>query len=320
MNNADRPVLDELIVDLDRPYRLLAFGDPNVDLMFAVAHAPASDQKVMGRSLGRFAGGTVANAGCAAAAMGCRTQAVGRVGSDEDGHFLRAAFVQHGVSVDLVQTVAAAHSACAMIMLEPGGEKALVYAPLPGTAFDMDTMVTALTRSSVLYAMPYDSAEFTGVHALARASGTVVVIDIESAMAPRAGDIERLLGHADVVFMNATTYVDLFGRAPDTGHMRSLLAHGVKVLVVTCGAAGALAVTQRGVASQSARVVTVLDSTGAGDCFNGAFVAALLEGQSLRACLRFACAAASFVVAQVGARSGVPTRARVDALLAAWQV
>lgn len=310
-------MLTDLACRLDRPWRLLAYGDPNVDLMFAVDRAPERNEKVLGRRLGRFAGGTVANAACAAAALGCHTQALGRVGDDGDGGFLLEAYARHGVGTGLVRTVPGAASSSAMVMLEPGGEKALVYAPLPGSTFEPQAFSEALAASTLLYAMPYDIGAFAGQHALARAAGTCVAIDIEAAMAPHPGDIECLLALADIVFMNDATYRALFGSVPEGGQMQRLLLQGPCLLVVTCGGAGALAARRDETAYHPAFPAALADSTGAGDCFNGAFLAALFEGADLRSCLRFACAAASFVVAQVGARSGIPSRARVEELLAA---
>jgi ribokinase/sulfofructose kinase len=84
---------------------------------------------------------------------------------------------------------------------------------------------------------------------------------------------------------------------------------------VTCGARGALAVTRDAQLFQPAFPATLVDSTGAGDCFNGAFLTALLEGQALDAALRFACAAASIAVGATGARSALPTRGQLDRLL-----
>ena len=304
-------------LDHERAFQVLAYGDPNIDLMFAVAGVPGSGDKTLGRRLGSFAGGTVANAGCAASAMGCRTQAFGRVGDDADGRFLLQAYSRHGVATDRVRTLARTPSACAMIMIEADGEKALVYAPMAGSPFDGAALQAALEQSALLYAMPYDIVEFKSVHALARAAGTLVAIDIEAAMAPHPGDIERLLGLADLVFMNDATYLRLFGQAPGVEHMRALLAHGARALVVTCGAAGALAVTRQGQAQHGAFAAVARDRTGAGDCFNGAFLAALCQGRELDAALRFACAAASFAVMRVGAREGIPARAEVEALLRA---
>ncbi|MDN4037615.1 carbohydrate kinase family protein [Massilia sp. YIM B02443] len=302
-------------LDRERAFHVLAYGDPNVDLMFSVAGLPGAGDKTLGTRLGSFAGGTVANAGCAASALGCRTLAFGRVGDDADGRFLLQAYAAHGVATDRVRMLARTPSACAMVMIEPDGEKALVYAPMPGSPFDGAALLTALEQSALLYAMPYDIAEFKTVHALARAAGALVAIDVEAAMAPRPGDIEHLLRLADLVFMNDATYLRLFGQAPGIEHMRALLAHGARALAVTCGAAGALAVTRQGQARHDAFPAVARDRTGAGDCFNGAFLAALCEGRGLAAALRFACAAASFAVTRVGAREGIPARAEVDALL-----
>lgn len=305
--------------DARRPYGLLAYGDPNIDLVFAVTQAPQADQKVLGRRLGRFAGGTVANAGCAAAALGCRTLAFGRVGGDGDGAFLLEEYARHGVVTDGVRTMEGTASACATIMIEPNGEKALVYAPLPAPPFEPAALRAALAGSAIVYATPYDGDEFQALQALARAAGARIAIDIEGEMASRPGGARRLLALADVVFMNEATYRCLFGGAPEVAAMRGLLEEqeqGAQLLVVTRGAAGALAATRHAHACAAAFPATMVDSTGAGDCFNGAFLAALLEGASLEQCLRFACAAASFAVAQLGARSGIARRSQVEALLA----
>jgi ribokinase len=308
-------------LDLPRGRRhgLLAFGDPNIDLVFAVERAPGADEKVLGRRLGPYAGGTVANVACAAALLGCATQAYGRVGGDADGAFLVDEYRRFGVAVEHVRSVPGAASSAALIMLEASGEKALVYAPIPGPTLEEATLAAALADTRLLYAMPYDLAEFERIHVLARAAGVALAIDVEAVMVPDRERLHRLLALADVVFMNDSTYRAVTGAAPQLDTMAALLAHGPRLLVVTCGAAGALAV---GAAPAHARhrqpafAATLVDSTGAGDCFNGAFLAALLEGQALAAALRFACGAGSIAVGATGARSALPTRDRLDALLA----
>jgi sugar/nucleoside kinase (ribokinase family) len=87
------------------------------------------------------------------------------------------------------------------------------------------------------------------------------------------------------------------------------------VIVVSLGASGAMAVDRHGYAIQPAFTQRVVDTTGAGDTFNAAFLAATLERQVLAQSLRFACAAASCTVASRGARSGLPDRKRMDFLL-----
>ena len=86
-------------------------------------------------------------------------------------------------------------------------------------------------------------------------------------------------------------------------------------MIATLGAQGAIAVTAQDDIVQPGFPARVLDSTGAGDCFIGALLAAALEGQHLQSCMRFACATASLSVSAIGARTGFPQRAAVAALL-----
>lgn len=300
-----------------RRYDLLAFGDANVDLLFTVARAPAADQKVLGRRLAPQAGGTVANVACAARLLGRTTQAYGRVGDDTDGAFLLRAYASAGVATGHVRMVPGAASPTALILIEADGEKALVYAPMPGWTLEPASLAAALAESRLLYAMPYDLAEFEQVQRLARAAGVPVAIDIEAAMAPTRAHLETLLALSDIVFMNDATWRAVMGAEPTTRAMTALLDCGPRMLVVSRGAHGAMLATRAGTWTQAAFPATVVDSTGAGDCFNGALLAALLEGQAPEAALRFACAAGSIAVTAIGARAALPTRAQVDAVLAA---
>lgn len=300
-----------------RRFDVLAFGDPNIDLLFTVAHTPAADQKVLGLRLAPQAGGTVANVACAVSLLGRPTLAYGRIAGDADGEFLRREYARAGVVTDHMRVVPGAVSPTALILIEASGEKALVYAPMPGWTLHAASLAAALGESRLLYAMPYDLAEFEQVHRLARAAGVPLAIDIEAAMAPGRAHLERLLALADIVFMNDTTWRTVMASKVDESAMRALLQHGPQLLVVSCGARGAMLATRAGTWTQPAFPATVVDSTGAGDCFNGAFLAALLEGQAPDAALRFACAAGSIAVTAIGARAALPTRAQVDGVLAA---
>jgi sugar/nucleoside kinase (ribokinase family) len=301
-----------------RRFDLLAFGDPNIDLLFSVDRAPTADQKVLGRRLPPFAGGTVANVACATGRLGRPTLAYARIAGDADGQFLLREYERYGVATDYVRVVPDVTSPTALIMIEASGEKALVYSPMPGPTLQADSLAAALAQSRLLYAMPYDLAEFEQMQPLARAAGVPLAIDIEAAMLPgpdRRQGLHRLLELSDLVFMNDSTYHTILGAAPQLEAMAGLLRHGPRMLVVSRGARGAVLVTRGLALSQPAFPATVVDSTGAGDSFNGAFIAALMEGQAPAAALRFACAAGSIAVTATGARSALPTRAQIQALL-----
>ncbi|MGV7210801.1 carbohydrate kinase family protein [Oxalobacteraceae bacterium A2-2] len=299
-----------------RRYDLLAFGDPNIDLLFTVERAPLADQKVLGRRLPPYAGGTVANVACAVGLLGRPALAYGRIADDADGEFLRREYERFGVDTSHLRVVPGALSPTALILIEASGEKALVYSPMPGPTLHEESAAAALAQSRLLYAMPYDLPEFERLHALARAAGVPLAIDIEAAMVPGRDHLQRLLSLCDLAFMNDSTYRAILGAAPQEGGLAGLLGHAAGMLVISCGARGAMAVTRGQVYTQPAFPATVVDSTGAGDSFNGAFLAALLEGQPAGAALRFACAAGSIAVTATGARSALPDRARIQAVLA----
>lgn len=299
-----------------RRFDLVAYGDPNVDHVFETMTIPGPDQKALGRDLGVFAGGTVANVACAASRLGARVASFGRVGSDAAGAVLRADFEAFGVSTGHVATAAHA-SAAAMIMVDAAGEKALIYAPMPADPLDEARFAEAAASSRIVYAMPYDLNEFQRISEISHENGADVAIDIEAAVAPGPERLRALLALSDIVFMNeggfrATQAGDI---APET--VRPLLDHGPRLVVVTLAEKGALAVTAGEAVRQAAFPARLVDATGAGDCFNGAFLAATLAGNSVAGSLAFACAAASLAVSAMGARSGIPTVGAVEALLSA---
>jgi len=299
----------------DKPIDLLTYGDPNLDLVFAVERAPRADEKKLGRRLGRFGGGTSSNVGCAAARLGLAVAAYGRVGDDADGHFLIEDFRRFGVSTDRIRIVPDQSSSTAMIMVEPSGEKALMYVPMPGTLIDPSTLGATLAQSRAVYATPYDLDELSVLSRLARQLGTMVALDMEDAASPDHQRLEAILPHADLVFFNEHVFQAASGMAPSLENMQRLLERGPHTLVVTLGAAGARAVTREEKAEQAAFTAAVVDTTGAGDCFAGAFLAALQDGEALRLRLRFACAAASLSVSAIGARSALPDRAMIAQVL-----
>ncbi|MEO6921883.1 MAG: carbohydrate kinase family protein [Collimonas sp.] len=303
-----------------RRFGLLAFGDPNLDTVIAVDAVPRADQKCLGRRLDAFAGGTVANVACAASRLGVAAASYGRIGADTAGEFLRAEFQRAGVTTAYLRSMPGKVSANALIMLDKSGEKAVVYEPMPGPALDPETISQALVDSRMVHAMPYDLEEFVELSKLAHSAGTAVSIDIETAMVNGPAGLDALLALSDLVFMNQRSFSDILKKLPTAANVRQLLERGPSMVVVTRGAAGAIAVSRKQMVEQSAFRTQVVDTTGAGDCFNGAFIAALLEGRSLMQATRFACAAASISVTAVGARSGLPDREAVSALLAADQL
>lgn len=300
-----------------RRWDLLAFGDPCADVMIAVEETPRLGEKVLGRALGTFAGGTTANAACAFARLGGRAAVYGRVGDDAHALLVRRSLREFGVGTRYLHTEAHSASASVIAMISPSGERSIVYMPMRPRELHAPKLEGALRQSRVLYAMPYALDEFVVASRLARASGAWVAIDVEAAVAPDREALRQRVAHADIAFFNESGFTAGTGASPTQAGLSALLDSGVQSVVVTLGAAGAMAASRDGFARHPAFAQAVADTTGAGDTFNAAYLLAALEGQDLHTSLRFACAAASHAVTAVGARSAMPTRAMVERILRA---
>jgi sugar/nucleoside kinase (ribokinase family) len=300
-----------------RAWDLLAFGDPCVDVVIGVDEAPRFGEKLLGRALGSFAGGTTANAACAFARLGGRAAVYGRVGDDAHAALVRRSLQDFGVDTRHLQAELGSATGSVIALIPPSGERSLIVMPMARAPLRPAGLAAALRQTRVLYAMPYDLPEFIAASRIARGNGALVAIDLEAAVAPDRDSMQQRLAHADIVFFNESGFVAGTGEAPTPAAARALLEAGPQAIVVTLGAAGALAAARDAVACQPAFTQPVVDTTGAGDTFNAAFLLAMLEGQGLSERLRFACAAASHAVTMLGARSGMPDRAAVDRLLLA---
>lgn len=298
-----------------RPVDILSLGNPNIDLVFEVEQVPLADQKCLGRRIGAFSGGTTANVACVAGRLGARTSVFGQIGDDPEGQFLKAEFERFNVSTVHLRVVQGTSSATAVIMINGHGEKALVYVPMPEQQCGEPLPVDLLAQSRIIYTMPYEISAFGKVAKLAHKQGTDVVIDVETAMVPDVNRLDALLALSDVVFFSDSSFREILGSLPTSEVVQQLLAKGPRAIVVTLGAQGALAVTKDDVIRQPGFPAKVVDTTGAGDCFSGALLAATLEGQSLQQAMRFACAAASISLSAIGARSMLPDRETIASLL-----
>ncbi|HEY1397377.1 carbohydrate kinase family protein [Roseateles sp.] len=305
----------------DRRWDLLALGNPCADLVVDVASPPRAGEKVLGRLRGRFAGGTTANAACALARLGGRAAVLGQVGDDDAGRQLRAAFETDGVDTRHLETLPGRSTGLAIAMRPTGGDAALVVMPLIAEAMDDATLRAALSTSRVVLATPADLTELRRLRQLAAETQTLLAIDIDPVV---AGDRDAVLARAalaDIVLLNARALHGIGNGNGAAAHgspddalralqeLQAALPSPPLLMAATRGARGAIAIAATGeMAHEPGFPRDAVDTTGAGDTFNGALILAWLEGQPLRAGLRFSCAAASLAVGAVGARTAMPDR------------
>lgn len=298
-----------------RRWDVVGVGDIDLDIFLEVSTLAGRDEKVPARLLGEHPGGMIANVTCAASALDASTAMIGRVGTDAYGEMAVQGLRDFGVDVSLVTVVDGGRTFYCVIMLDGSGEKALT-AVLTDCHWPQrpDIHAESFSATRVVH-LAGDYLELAcWVSRQAHAHGALVSLDLEASTAVHGlSALRPLLETTDIVFMNNAGCRLLNndpGRAAEIAHDL-----GPKVVVITQGSQGVLAST----ASEAIRVGAlpgpVVDTTGAGDCFIGAFLVRLLAGDSLAEASRYAVAAASVSIRSVGARTSLPDHETVRGLL-----
>ena len=300
-----------MMAESNKQRDVVAVGAATIDLVIEVERLPGHDEKVMGRHVGWLPGGTVPNFACAASCLGLRTCFLGTVGDDAPGRLVVEDFHRFGVNTDHLTTLPGTPTYYTVILLPPGGERAIVVVP----TYPDDTPLTYKEQTCVasaraVYIMTGNVERFGALAGAARAGGALVMVDVEPTLALDMTRLKRILSATDVASFNRAGLESATGR-PATDLVktaRQMLDLNPQVVVVTLGREGCLAVTADDEVRCPGFETEVVDTTGAGDCFNAAFLTGYLSGWSLERMANFGNAAAALSVTKLGPRAGIPTR------------
>jgi ribokinase len=300
---------------------IVVVGSLNADLIVRVPRFPAPGETISGNGFAIVAGGNGANQAAAAGRLGGRVAMIGQVGADANGTLLRDALNAAGVDTRLVAVDEAAATGVAVITIDAHGENEIVLAAGANGTYAPERLAPALgtlrAARVVLLQLEIPLATVMRAAAEARSAGAVVVLD----PAPAVPIPDQLLALADYVTPNERELAILAGGPPtaddtpieDVDAMaRAVLGRGAVRVLVKLGARGARLVALDTVQSWPARQVHAVDTTAAGDAFNGALAVALTENASLDQAVRFATIAASISVTRAGAQPSLPSRAEVE--------
>lgn len=278
---------------------LTVVGSINLDFVATAASLPAPGETVTGATLARHPGGKGANQALAARRLGAQVKLIGATGRDGMADEALGLLRRDGVDLWGVATRPELASGVALIAVAAGGENQIVVAPGANAAVLPGDLPNTIEGDLILQLeLPIE----TVAAAAERATGFVAVNLAPAAIVP-----QTLLDRADLLVVNETEAA-FYGES---------LHQSPGLVAVTLGGAGAkLFRDGMEVAAAVPPSVTVVDTTGAGDCFVGALTVALLEGQSPADALAFACTAGALAVTRPGAQPSLPTRAEVDAALA----
>ena len=310
------------------PRPLAVVGSINADLVARVARLPAPGETVTSPALATLPGGKGCNQAAAAGLLGWPTAMVGQVGGDGYGDMMLQALVGAGVDVACVRRApSGVPTGTAIVLVDARGENCIVVcggantAPWPEEDADADAVIAS--AGLLLLQREVSDAVNTRAAAAAVAARVPVLLDAGGVDAPPP---DALLSLVHTLSPNETELARLVGgggglREDDDAAVAaaasSLLARGPSRILVKRGARGAMLVTANAppLLAPAFRVPRVVDTTGAGDCFTGAFAVAALRGLPAAAAMRYAAAAAALCVQREGALPSLPSAGEVEEFL-----
>lgn len=289
-----------------------------MDLSIDLAKMPVTGETILGRGIAYKAGGKGANQACAAGKLGGRVRMLGCVGQDEFGQKLVKSLSESGVETDYIKESRDLPTGTAVIYVDDNGDNSIVVIPGANMACDIEYLKEQDEQfhwcDYVVLQMeiPYEAVWYSVKRA--KELGKTVILN----PAPAPDEIpEEILSLVDYLTPNETEIIALNGKSKDDIRegAEKLLSRGVSNVIATLGDRGALLVNRYGETFYPARKVVSVDTTAAGDCFNGAMVAALAEGQSEAEAILFANIASSIAVTRKGAQESLPIREEVAVIM-----
>ena len=296
---------------------ILVIGSSNTDMVIRTEHLPLPGETVIGGTFFMNPGGKGANQAVAVARLGGQVAFVCKTGSDIFGHQAQQLFSEEGIDSSYVFSDTKNPSGVALITVDTHAENCIVVAPGANahlTVADLKHSARAVEKADIVLLqleIPMETVEEAAV--MARRLGKKVVLN----PAPASKLSPRLLESLYVITPNETeaemiSGIHIVDGASAEAAARKIASMGVPNVIVTLGTRGALVFDGTDCEIVPACKVQAVDTTAAGDVFNGALVVALAEGRSLTEAARFACKASAISVTRGGAQSSVPYRTEVD--------
>lgn len=293
---------------------IIVFGSINIDLVATTPRLPVAGETLLGRDFFKAPGGKGANQAVASARLGTPTYMVGRVGADSFGTELLDSLQASGVQTDNVFVDETVSSGVAMITVDVRGENQILVIPGANGRVNQED-VKRLSRllpeaTALLLQFEIPMSAVVAAAKAAREAGVTVILD----PAPVQSDVpDELYSLVDIITPNEVEAAQLVGFPVDgeesaTKAAAVLRQRGVKNAIAKLGAKGVLCVTQEETFFIPSFPVHTVDTTAAGDAFNGGLAAALHQGLSLRQAVVWGAAAGALTAMKLGAQPSLPER------------
>jgi ribokinase len=295
-------------------------GSFAVGLTLRAERFPVKGETLLGRDFDMGPGGKGSNQAVQAARLGANVEFVARLGQDNFGEIGRQLYAAEGVGTTYLLQTDERNTGVGFIVLDSHGDNFIILDPGANALFtpaDVDRAQERIRQSHVVITQLEIPVETAGrALQLARDADVISILN----PAPAARVPPEILANADIVTPNETELRIMLGRAPDANAnpidlCHELLQMGVQRVILTRGAHGAVIVTKDGYHEMPAMQVDVVDTTGAGDAFNGTLAAYLAGGMPLEPAVRHAIAAGALACTKLGVIPALPNAEQVSELL-----
>ncbi|WP_414040489.1 ribokinase [Acidithiobacillus sp. M4-SHS-6] len=297
---------------------MMVMGSSNMDIVLRVPRAPQAGETVVGSAYALYPGGKGANQAVAAQRAGGSVRFVACLGSDAYGDYLHEKLKLEGMDLSALSR---SHSptGLAFILLEDGGQNRITI--IPGANADLKPEQLSFTipeRDILLMQLEIPLETVKAAAVLVRERNGMVILNAS----PVQTGLEEVLALTDIVLVNEIEAMQLLALSEPVAMNNAIsvagqLASGRQAAVITLGKAGAAWATGLGSSGfVPGFAIAVVDTTGCGDAFAGAFSAGIAAGHSMEYAVTYANAAGALAAMHEGAQASLPLRPAIESFMA----
>jgi ribokinase len=297
---------------------VLTAGSINTDLVARVRRAPEAGETITGESFAIYGGGKGANQTLASIRSGARTAILGAVGYDDFGRQRLDDLLAEHVDCASVARVDGAVSGVALITVETSGQNRIAYMPGAAstvTAAAADEAVHRFRPAAIMTTLELPNAAIQSLIDAGRRNGATIIVN--ATPEPAAG--AKLAMQADILIVNESETRELLGWGEDESNWDAaaseLREQGPQSVIITIGDQGAVVLSEGGTQRVVPPPIDVVDTTGAGDAFCGAFAAQIARGVSVMEAARTGVIAGALACTKMGAQPSQPSWSEIAAVL-----
>ena len=304
--------MGKIVGDEKKMFDVIGLGASACDFLGVVPHYPAIDERLRMLEIHRQGGGEAATALVTLSRLGIKTSFVGKIGDDEMGRFIINEFKKENVDTSHIVVEKGGSSIFAFSIVDKEtGKRTILWhkrmKPLAPDEMNEEFMLSA----KILHVDQHEPEAAIVAARWFKVAGRTVVLDIDSI----DSRLQMLVRSADVV-IGSEVFAKNFASGDDYFEAaENVSSFGPETVVFTLGEKGCLCRSKGDAFMQPAFEVDVVDTTGSGDVFHGAFIYGILQNWDLRKIAEFSNAVAAMKCRRIGGRAGIPTRKEVDKFL-----